>query len=134
MIAALLTLLVVGWAVAPLLRGRAVSDGADADARARQRERLTLYYQRALRNIHDLDEDYSLGKLDATAYATEREAWVSRGVAALRALEALEGGEALDLKQADDAHLDAEIEQFIAGAIAAQAAGPERDLRRETSF
>lgn len=85
----LLTAVVV-WVLMPLLRPAPVQSAAVL-LRDKQRERLTAYYERTLRNLHDLDEDHALGKLDTDAYAVDREFWVQRGVAALKALDALDG-------------------------------------------
>ena len=59
-----------------------------ADSRSqKQRERLAQYYERVLRNIRDLDEDYALGKLDEDDYRRDRAVWLERGAEALKALD-----------------------------------------------
>jgi len=71
----------------PYFRRDTTVDNALAE---KQRERLTVYYDRALRNLRDLDEDNALGKIDPDAYAEGREAWSQRGMAALKAIDALD--------------------------------------------
>lgn len=87
----LLLTAVVIWVLLPVFRPGGTRLAPDALLREKQRERLHVYYERTLRNLHDLDEDHTLGKLDAEAYTAEREYWVQRGMAALRALDALDG-------------------------------------------
>ncbi|MEP7290517.1 MAG: hypothetical protein ABI835_01985, partial [Chloroflexota bacterium] len=53
--ALLLALFVIAWIVMPLLQ-RSAKTEADP-LLEKQRERLLVYYERVLRNIHDLDED-----------------------------------------------------------------------------
>lgn len=80
-----LTLLVI---VAPLLIQQRRT--ADTELTQLQRERLQVYYERVLRNIRDLDDDHTVGKVNPDDYAREREYWAARGVQALKALDALD--------------------------------------------
>ena len=57
------------------------------DDDAKQRERLLTYYNRALTNIRDLDEDRATGKINEADYETERELWMQRGIQVLKALD-----------------------------------------------
>ncbi|MDZ4767205.1 MAG: hypothetical protein SGI73_21900 [Chloroflexota bacterium] len=117
--ALLLTSLVVLVIALPLIMHRA--DG-DADERTqKRRDRITVYYERVLRNLHDLDEDFALGKLDADDYGRDRALWLERGAAALRALDelnatspaaALFGVGESDDGQIDDAAVEAAIRAY----------------------
>lgn len=121
-----LILTVVGlWILTPLLRApnhtiTALEEGAGVE---RQRERLIIFYERVLRNLHDLDEDYNTGKLDPDDYAHERELWAKRGAAALRALDELQSGLFIGTA-ADEAALDSEIEAAIEAAVNKQRTEP----------
>lgn len=79
----------------------------------RQRERVLLYYERVLRNIHDLDQDHSLGKLDSAEYQAERGQWVARGVTALKTLETLDEQHLFVSPDADIATLDQAIDRSV---------------------
>jgi len=110
-------LLIVMW---PYVQHSTVT-AADALA-SRQRDRLKVYYERALLNIRDLDEDHALGKLDAAEYAVERELWTQRGVQALKAWDLVsQRGAAglLPVTAANDAAIDQAIEAAIDAAIEA---------------
>jgi hypothetical protein len=140
LIAALvLAVVVVGLIALPLLRRGQGETTTLTDTLSRQRERLTLYYSRVLRNIHDLDEDFATGKLDEAEYQQEREAWTQRGVAALQALDNLaqrtpliseqepavrtsssEDTQPKAVSTLDDAALDASIEAAIEAAVRKQ--------------
>ena len=103
---------VVVWLIAsPLLRRDKRRTGIDAQAR----ERLLTYYERVLTNIRDLDEDHATGKLLDADHATEREAWVQRGIQVLRALDELDAGTiTVDLDEAAvDEATDAALEAAI---------------------
>jgi hypothetical protein len=140
-IALMLAFVVVLWIGLPLLRREEPNNTDVVDARNRQQERLTLYYSRVLRNIHDLDEDFATGKLDEAEYQQEREAWTQRGVAALQALDTLtqknpppqisteahaaevnNSPMTFDDTGLDDAALDASIEAAIEAAVRKQRA------------
>ncbi|MEQ9032094.1 MAG: hypothetical protein RLP44_25485, partial [Aggregatilineales bacterium] len=83
----------------------------------RHRDRLTVYYGRVLRNLHDLDEDFATHKLNEDEYTVEREQWVQRGVAVLKALDELDGQHLLTDEHADDATIDSAIDSAIESAI-----------------
>ncbi len=106
------------WVVRPLLSHQTAQTAA-ASANAHQHERLILYYERVLRNIHDLDEDYATGKLNADEYQSDREAWVQRGTAVLRALDEIDSPFLVSDLTNEDAALDAEIEANIEARVRA---------------
>src|ERR1043165_4551965 len=113
--ALLLALFVIAWIVMPLLqRSR---QGADDPLKEKQRERLLIYYERVLRNIHDLDEDHALGKIDEGEYARDREEWTERGVQVLQALDTITEKEVIAETSADDASVDHAIDDAIEAAI-----------------
>ncbi len=108
-------LIVAAWVLYPLLAQRS----APADAQiAQQRARLDLYYERVLRNLHDLDEDHALGKIDETVYQTDRAYWLDRGALALKALDALtEQSAFVSPTLAEDAAIDRAIDDAIESAV-----------------
>jgi aminoglycoside phosphotransferase (APT) family kinase protein len=110
-----LAVLVALWIGFPWLRGERRQ--AEISTVERQRERLTVYYSRVLRNIHDLDEDYATGKLNPDEYGQEREAWVARGVAALKALDELDAAHPVVNANADDTSVDEAIDDAIEAAV-----------------
>ncbi|MEP7294503.1 MAG: hypothetical protein ABI835_22125 [Chloroflexota bacterium] len=114
--ALLLTAFVLMWIGLPLMQRGAVS--RDDPLLEKQRERLLLYYERVLRNIHDLDEDHTLGKIDATDYARDREEWAQRGAQVLQALDTLPTREVIALTPADDSAVDSAIDDAIETAVA----------------
>ncbi|MDX2161879.1 MAG: hypothetical protein SF162_11185 [bacterium] len=83
----------------------------------KQRERLTVYYERALRNIRDLDEDHALGKIDPADYAADRELWMQRGVQALKALDELAARRLIAMQGDDNASVDQAIHEAIEAAV-----------------
>jgi hypothetical protein len=85
----------------------------------RQRERLQIYYQRVLRNIHDLDEDFATGKLNPDEYHAEREVWAQRGVIVLKAMDELDAQHLVGAVELDDATLDEHIEATIEARVRA---------------
>lgn len=106
---ALFLIVGVGFVIAlPLLSQPAADPLID-----KQRERLRLYYERVVRNLRDLDEDYALGKIEDAAYQTERAAWVERGVQVLKALETLPERAMIAETPADDRAIDAAIEAAV---------------------
>ncbi|MCY3834523.1 MAG: hypothetical protein OXG85_16035 [Chloroflexi bacterium] len=111
LIALILSLIALAVVARPLLRPARREPTAE-EGRLLQGERLARYYERALTNIRDLDEDYSTGKISELAYTTEREVWVARGIRLLRALDRIER----DGAAGDDAD---EIERAIDEAVAA---------------
>jgi hypothetical protein len=86
----------------------------------RQRERLLIYYERVLRNIHDIDEDYATGKLSEDDYALERERWAQRGIAALRKLDELNSQNLVAPEKATVSAIDSAIDQSIESALEKQ--------------
>jgi hypothetical protein len=117
--AILLALFVIAWIVMPLLQRRGKS--ADDPLLEKQRERLLYYYERVLRNIHDLDEDHALGKIDEGEYGREREEWAERGVQVLQALDTITekevGFRIAETPADDDASVDHAIDDAIEAAI-----------------
>ncbi len=114
--------LVLVFIGAPLLSRRKLDT---VQAAQRQRERLQVYYERVLHSLHDLDEDYATGKLDADDYTQERELWTQRGIAALKQLEKLDTAHLLAGASADTATIDRDIEQLIEASIAAYKANTQ---------
>lgn len=112
----IIVLAFVLYVVLPLLR-RPQSETNAHDAVQRQRDRLTVYYERVLRNLHDLDEDYATGKLIQSEYQQEREAWVDRGVQALKALDELDSEHLMAPATADDITIDEAIDDAIENAV-----------------
>ncbi len=111
-----LTALVLLIVSAPFWRRRA-APGAEAAAEL-QRDRVLAYYERVLRNVRDLDEDFALGKLAEADYRRDRELWTERGVQALRLLDTLNaGGQALT-GTSGAAELDAAVERAVQAAVA----------------
>ena len=109
---------VILFVALPLLRRDAPFD-RQALQIARQRERAHLYYERVLRNLRDLDDDHTLGKLDDAVYHQERALWAQRGVQVLKALDALEAGALIAAKDADDAQIDRSLDDAVEAAVAA---------------
>ncbi len=99
------------WLMLPFIYHKAEAP-IDAPV-TRQRERLQVYYQRVLRNLHDIDEDYATGKLSEAEYIPEREAWVQRGIQTLKALDELNEEHLIAPEEADDAAIDEIIEQVL---------------------
>jgi hypothetical protein len=107
---------VLAWVLRPFY----AADPLAADSRNpldRQRERLDVYYARVLRNLHDLDEDFATGKLEEAEYNADRELWVQRGVIALKAIDELAENAIVDTAHADDAAIDAAIDDRIEAAV-----------------
>jgi hypothetical protein len=106
------------WVMLPLLRSphrQAVE--IETSTIKRQRERLQVYYERVLRNLHDLDEDHATGKLSPEEHHTERERWVQRGIQALKALDQLDAQNLIAPVAADEATIDASIDEAIEAAV-----------------
>jgi len=108
------------WVVLPFVRREDLADAAPESTVERQRERLLVYYQRVLRNLHDIDEDYATGKLNEDEYTVEREAWVQRGVQVLKALDSLDAQHLVAPASADNAAVDEAIETSIEAALEAR--------------
>ena len=87
-IALTMLVILVLWVVVPLL-DRKRPAAPDTLAAERQRERLLVQYERTLRNIRDLDEDYATGKIQPDDYQAEREEGIQRGVQFLMAMDQL---------------------------------------------
>lgn len=113
--ALILAALVVIWIGAPLRQRDTKTD--DDPLLKKQRERLLVYYERVLRNIHDLDEDHTLGKIDEAHYARDREEWAQRGVQVLAALDTIADRTMIAVTPADDAAVDQAIDASIEAAI-----------------
>lgn len=111
-----LLLLVLIWVFSPFIT-RTKQIVSKSDSVARQSERLHLYYERVLRNIRDLDEDRATGKLNEDEYTLDRAQWAKRGVAVLKALEALDDAHLIAPSYADDALIDETIERTIVQAM-----------------
>ncbi|MFW5709144.1 MAG: hypothetical protein ACOCX5_02870 [Chloroflexota bacterium] len=114
----LITAVVLIWLAAPFISesDRTAEQTAQTIVK-RQQERIQVYYERVLRNLHDIDEDYATGKLDANTYRFEREQWVQRGIQALKALEQLDMEHLVAPASADEAAIDAAIDQAIEAAV-----------------
>ncbi len=108
--------LFLAWVLSPLF-GRVQDQTDTTSALERHRDRLTVYYGRVLRNLHDLDEDHATGKLNTEDYTQEREQWVQRGVAVLKAIDELDPQYLLTPEDADDATIDEAIDSAIESAI-----------------
>lgn len=108
-----ITFFIVIWVVYPFMFRTEEAVVADASVVERQRERLNVYYNRVLRNLHDIDEDYATGKLREDEYRTEREQWVQRGVQVLKALETLDTQHLVAPVAADDVTIDEAIDRVI---------------------
>lgn len=119
-ISALIVAVVAVWVFMPLIRPNKATNTPDTAAHiAGQRERLSILYERVLRNIRDLDEDFELGKLDPDEYTRERETFVQRGIAALQGLERLDNSQTIIEDSEADAALDEQLEDFIRQSTAA---------------
>jgi hypothetical protein len=112
LIVAIVVLLVGIWVMLPLRRREKPSTD---DTSEKQLDRLSMFYERILTNIRDLDEDYSTGKMNDADYQTEREDWVQRGVQVLKALDQLGARQPVNGERAGSAE---EIDDAIEAAIA----------------
>ena len=115
-----LTVLVVLWPFFSTPRRReeeAASPHTQWEALVAQREAIYA-------TVRSLDFDYDTGKLDPADYRAQREVWVQRGIAVLKALDALQpaetpvsaptGGRSNPSVLPDLADFDAQIEAAIA--------------------
>jgi hypothetical protein len=111
LLVSLVVVVIVGlWIAAPLLRRETAQSVADLK-RQQSTERWQIYYERTLRNIRDLDEDHTMGKINTEDYELDRELWVQRGMAALQRLDELD--DTLDESATDEA-IDDSIESAVA--------------------
>jgi len=94
-------------------RRKAAADGA----LLKQQDRVIAYYERALQNIRDLDEDHALGKINEESYRQDRELWAQRGAQALKLLDQLTIENRHPADSSDDV-----IEQMVAQSREKQAA------------
>ncbi|MCK6576828.1 MAG: hypothetical protein L6Q98_01855 [Anaerolineae bacterium] len=101
---------------APLLIRRREQDAPGSAPGDLQRERLQTYYDRALSNLRDLDEDFALGKIEPALYEQDRAVWVERGVQALKALDLLANLHGAGGGSSGDADLDQAIEAAVKAA------------------
>lgn len=117
-----LLLVSIAYIFSPLLMKVDLNAGS---FRNRQRERALTYYERVLRNIRDLDDDLATDKIIQVEYDIERERWMTRGVELLRMLEQLDDAQNIvDDMGADDAEIDAAIEQAISDGQVQQVSAP----------
>ena len=124
-ISLLLALLAGAIALRPLWRSGAGDDQPRKIA-GRQRSELLAAYERVLTNILDLDEDLATGKIRPGDHEREREAWLGRGIAALRTLDRLE----LEHGAAPDEAEAGRIDRAIEAAVLAQR-GETKEMRAD---
>lgn len=113
--AVVLFAVVLALVMIPLMRSSQLSVGA---FERRERQQALHYYERVLRNLRDLDEDHSTGKISTEEYQIERELWMGRGVQVLQALnetDVTHHQPAPSLRR-NAAELDAAVEDAIARA------------------
>jgi len=108
------------WTLVPMFV-KSHEEEAISTSVERQRERLNVYYERVLINLHDLDEDFATGKLDQDEYHDERERWAQRGIQALKALDELDAQHLVAASAADDATIDEAIDRRVEQALNRQA-------------
>jgi hypothetical protein len=115
----------------PLLRREAPSSEQSDALIDKQRERLLLFYERILRNVRDLDEDFALGKIEASEYQRDREGMMERGVQILKALETLPEHEMIPETPVEDSAVDRAIDDAIETAIQSYRSSARNDRVRE---
>ena len=113
LIALVLSLAAMAIVARPLLRPARREHG-DAQSLRLQRDRLSVFYERVLTNIRDLDEDMATGKINRGDYEAEREAWVGRGIRLLRAQDQLERNGSLLVGVDEPDRVDRAIEEAVA--------------------
>lgn len=106
---------VLALVMIPLMRSSQLSVGA---FERRQRQQVLAYYERVLRNLRDLEDDHTTGKISEEEYQIERELWMGRGV---QVLQVLNEGQTVPQEPAPElqrgaADLDAAVEEAIARA------------------
>ena len=109
LVSLLLAIIAIAIVAQPLLG--AARGGKDAEPDDR-RDRVSVYYERVLTNIRDLDEDVATGKISPADHEREREVWVARGITLLRLLDQWQA----EQRQADEA---TDIDALIEAAVAA---------------
>jgi cytochrome c-type biogenesis protein CcmI len=115
---ALVLVLTVGlWVAAPLWGDRSKAKN-ELEAKQKQIERLWMFYEQALSNIRDLEDDHATGKINAEDYQREREEWTQRGIALLKALDTLDA-DSIMTSAAPEA-IDDAIESAVAAYRAKQ--------------
>lgn len=118
--------LVIIFTAFPLFRAGDQIQSQEEILLAKQHERISLYYERALRNIRDLDEDHALGKISDAEHAADREIWVGRGVQALKALDLLKEKHLIvqlgDTHSSTDSYIDQAVSEAIEAAVARERA------------
>ena len=83
---AIMLLIVAGTILMPFLQPNRKKTQQNAE----QWETFNLQYQRTLTNIHDLDEDFALGKIQKDFHESERVKLLEHGVELLKAMETLQ--------------------------------------------
>lgn len=124
-----LSLLAAAIVAGPLLRRERLS----ASSRRHQRERVEAYYERALINIRDLDEDFATGKVNADDYRRERDVWAQRGIRLLRVRDQLADEATAPLDGAEDERIDQAIEAAVAAYRESLPAGAGEPAERDAS-
>jgi hypothetical protein len=113
LLVALALIVTVGlWISSPLWSDRSKTKN-DLETKQKQVERLWVFYEQALRNIRDLEDDHATGKISAEDYQREREEWTQRGIALLKALDSL-GTDSIITSSAPE-----KIDDAIEAAVAA---------------
>lgn len=112
------TILIISglWIGAPLFARQAATGRRTLEQK--QTERLLNHYERILLNLRDLDEDFSVGKIQPQDYEQDREQLVQRGIQVLIALDHL-AESAAPSAHSDSADVDAAIDKQIEAAVAA---------------
>lgn len=113
LVSLLLAIIAIAIVAQPLLGAARGSKDAEPDER---RDRVSVYYERVLTNIRDLDEDLATGKISHADHGREREVWVARGITLLRLLDQLPA----EQRAADEA---SDIDALIEAAVAAYREG-----------
>jgi hypothetical protein len=117
---ALALIVTVGlWVASPLWSNRSKTKN-ELEIKQKQVERLWVFYEQALRNIHDLEDDHATGKISAEDYQREREEWTQRGIALLKALDSLDTDGIMASTAAHDDTIDDAIESAVAAYRAKQ--------------
>ncbi len=124
LVSLLLAIIVIAIVAQPLLdAARGGIDAAEPDDR---RDRVSVYYERVLTNIRDLDEDLATGKISPADHGREREVWVARGITLLRLLDQWQA----EQHRADEA---TDIDAMIEAAVAAYREGQGSAISEEIS-